>query len=327
MTKLISVITPFYNSDKLTEAVMSIVLQDYKRIELIIIDDCSAPELSARLRREAEEIAAGKLESFVWVTHEQNLGTVKTVNEAWLMSKGEYVFTLAHDDVFWNEHVLSSWVSAFEQTEADIIAGFRAVHDPDLNTLRYLSPSPIEEKLLRNNDTDRIRSRLYRSNFIFGCSVARTRASIDKYGLIPEDYRLIEDYPMNLRCYRMGAKVCLIDRIVVKYRSGGTSLPQNVSDTYQTDTKHIYENEILPYIRPQWYGRHLMKRQLSERERKGAYSVMRSRKVGIIWNLYCHLCYPEFFISYIRMLSEKRARKKQLQRILESSGKPFDSLT
>lgn len=325
MAELITVITPFYNSEKLIEAVYSVLIQDYKRIEYIIIDDCSQPEIANECKERVESIINGKLESFIWVTHEQNQGTVKTVNEAWSMATGKYIFTLAHDDMFWNEHVISQWVEAFENTKADVMVGFRAIYDSELQDLKCLSPSPYEEILLKRNDVKKIQKRLYRSNFIFGCAVARTKESIIKFGLVPETYRLIEDYPMILRYYRMDAKVLLFEQIVVKYRSGGISTPQNVSFVYQNDTKLIYENEIIPYIKPRWFGRKLLNKQLKERERKCSYSVMRNKHNGVLWNLYCHFCYPEFFLAYGRMLIEKSPRKKQLQRIMGLSGASADN--
>lgn len=319
---LISVIVPFYNGTKLCEAVESIVIQDYPCIEIIIIDDGSQKEIADEMKKCVSDLAEGKVESFLWITHEQNKGTVATINEAWKLSSGKFIFTLAHDDVFWNSTVLSDWVRGFKETGAEIMLGYRAIYTEDMKDLLCLSPSPLESRLMLKNASKRILRKLYRMNFMFGCAIARTAESIQKYGYIPECYRLLDDYPMVLRYYHMGAQIVLHDRIVIKYRQGGVSYSTNVTDTYQNDTRMVYDNEIIPYIRPKYYRKYLMAKQLNERTVKSEYLRMRNRHSGFVWNFMCHCRYPRFFMEKLKTLIEKPSRAKDLHRLIEFSSSP-----
>ncbi|MBQ9994012.1 MAG: glycosyltransferase [Clostridia bacterium] len=324
MKELISVVTPFYNQAELCDGVASVAAQDYPRIELIIIDDGSDEAMSDRLREQAERITRGRIESLRWIRHEENLGTVRTLNEGWSEARGKYIFTLAGDDVFWNERVLSLWVQEFEQTDAEILVGYRAVCPESLSQVGYLSPLPSEARLVSSGDSGRIWRRLCRGNFLFGCSTARTAESFRKYGFVPEDYRLIEDWPTMLNLYRRGAKIALYDRIVIKYRTGGTSCPSRVNEIYHRDTVNIFEREIIPFAHSEGSARRMLRRQMRARERQRDYLVMRASKSGLIWNIYCRLLYPECFVNLAKSLFERLFRKKAESYIYSRSGDAAD---
>lgn len=95
---LISVIIPAYNHEKyIEECIRSIMAQTYQNIELLVIDDGSKDgtfEILKALKPECEK-------RFVRVVFEtqENQGTCITLNRLLDKTNGEYVYSLASDDM------------------------------------------------------------------------------------------------------------------------------------------------------------------------------------------------------------------------------------
>ena len=112
---IITVITPYYNNTNLTNTVRSVLSQDYPNIEYIIADDCS-DNIEVILNEIKDILNNLKLEYFLSFKIQRqikNVGTVKNLNSAIKQARGEIIFFLAADDMFYNNYVLSKWVSFF----------------------------------------------------------------------------------------------------------------------------------------------------------------------------------------------------------------------
>ncbi len=95
---LISVIIPAYNHEKyIEECIRSIMAQTYQNIELLVIDDGSKDgtfEILQSLKPECEK-------RFVRVVFEtqENQGTCVTLNRLIDLARGQYLYTIASDDM------------------------------------------------------------------------------------------------------------------------------------------------------------------------------------------------------------------------------------
>ncbi len=90
MDPLVSIVVPCYNqANYLKQAIESVLLQDYPRIELIVMDDGSTDGTRTVLAS-----YAGK---FHCESH-SNMGQAATLNKGWRMSKGEILSYLSADD-------------------------------------------------------------------------------------------------------------------------------------------------------------------------------------------------------------------------------------
>lgn len=297
--QLVTVIIPYYNNTQIFECIQSVLDQSYASIELILADDGSRENLNLQFASYIRQNKRNNIIRFVILRNDVNQGTVKNINRALKESQGELIFTLAADDVFYDERVIEDWVNAFERDDSHVIMGFSAMCDETNQKILELSPDARQADLLRSSNTKKIWSALCIDNFILGCATARTAECVKQYGLVPECYRLIEDYPMNLYWYRVGVQITLFDRIVVRHRKGGVSSAINVSDTYIEDTKLIYEHEVFPYVRVKWFWRLHLKKQISLRIRESHYLHMRKKHDSLLWNIICHLVYPEIIYRYI----------------------------
>ena len=112
---LVSVIIPFYNHEKyLSEAIDSVLAQDYKPYELILVDDGSIDGGRAI----AESYSEAK------VISQANAGTGPARNRGLQESHGEFVAFLDADDL-WTPNKLSLQMAAFSADPTlDIVTGY-----------------------------------------------------------------------------------------------------------------------------------------------------------------------------------------------------------
>lgn len=92
---MISIITPTYNrKDMLREALDSILMQDYKDIEIIIIDDCSEDGTDFMIATEFNR------DNIHYYKNKENMGPGFNRNFGFNKSKGEYVIFMDDDDYY-----------------------------------------------------------------------------------------------------------------------------------------------------------------------------------------------------------------------------------
>lgn len=97
---LISIITGIYNGEKyLSECIQSVVNQDYKNLEMILIDDGSEDN-SGRI---ADGFARD--DKRIKVVHQRHSGVSQSRNTALGMAAGDYICILDQDDVLSEDYV------------------------------------------------------------------------------------------------------------------------------------------------------------------------------------------------------------------------------
>jgi len=113
------------NCDKATyirECLDSVLNQTYKRLEIIVFDDCSADD-SFQIIKEYEGKYPGVIKG---ISHPVNRGAARTRHEAILQANGEYITTLDSDDYYYDPQKLEKEMELIfqykEQTGKDIIA-------------------------------------------------------------------------------------------------------------------------------------------------------------------------------------------------------------
>ncbi|NNH79048.1 glycosyltransferase [Acinetobacter sp. ANC 5380] len=95
---LVSIIIPCYNHEKFVQdSIKSVIAQTYKNIELIIIDDGSKDSSIEKIK-EMAPLCEQRFTRFEF-RHRSNKGLSATLNEALEWSYGEYLCSLASDDI------------------------------------------------------------------------------------------------------------------------------------------------------------------------------------------------------------------------------------
>ena len=110
MNRLVSIITPCYNSSKfIEECINSVISQTYLDWEMVIIDDCSIDntrDLITKFAKENDRIKP--------IFLKENVGAAEARNIAIKKSKGKYIAFLDSDDL-WKKYKLEKQISFMKE--------------------------------------------------------------------------------------------------------------------------------------------------------------------------------------------------------------------
>lgn len=294
---LITILTLSYNSPNLLETINSVLAQDYEQIQYILVDDgtngFSQPDITAYIQRSSKD----NIVDFNVISNVKNLGTVKTANIALSHAKGEYIFFLAGDDIFADTAVISDWVVAFKTSSALVMTAYRNVYDHNLTTFLERMPLKSHVNKIKRLSSQKLFEDIAVENFILGCCTAYSKKCFDIYGKYNERYRLIEDHPMILHLLRQGVAIKFFDRVVVCYRSNGTSSPLRYNTAYEQDVDLIFTHEVEPYVPSPQKSKRLhekwkQKRQHIKKLQHYIYMNKKNTAKVIFARLWFHAQYP-----------------------------------
>ena len=112
INKLVSIITPSYNSSEfIEECVNSVISQTFINWEMIIVDDCSTDNSRERISKFSD-----KDERIKSIFLKENLGAAEARNVAIRESKGKYIAFLDSDDL-WNSNKLERQIAFMKENE------------------------------------------------------------------------------------------------------------------------------------------------------------------------------------------------------------------
>ena len=203
----ISIITPCYNSAETLEAtILSVMQQDYKEVEYILIDGGST---------DATLDVAAKYAGFISrLISEKDAGIYDAMNKGIALATGEIVGILNSDDFYTNNQVLSAVVREFSGSGAEALYG----------DLRYVD---------RRNTAKTIRywkaGTFRREKFLQGWMPPHPtffvkRECYTTFGNYRSDFRSSADYELMLRfLYRHQLSTTYLPTVLVHMRIGGQS--------------------------------------------------------------------------------------------------------
>ena len=205
---LVSVIMPVYNGyDYLNISLKSVMSQTYKKIELIIIDDCSSDNSAEIITQYAKEY-----QNVIVLKNAINQGCSKSRNLGILASKGEYIAFIDQDD-YW-------YPTKIERQIANILESNCAMTCCDVEysykNLYVYSKSDIPKNFHLQNKKRQIEILLC-CNFLdsFSCVVI-ARKCIESIGLLDDNCYGSDDYEYWLRLIKDHNISCLKDILVKK---------------------------------------------------------------------------------------------------------------
>lgn len=231
---LISIVCLTYNQENFVkEAVLSLLSQDYKNIEIIISDDCSLDNTF--------KILDGTLSGFEGLHNvvlrqtKKNLGLGLHLEEVLKLAKGEYFFLAAGDDISYPNRV-STVVEFIKKGGFKCKAVFSnlMVTDKDSNKVKgFFKTPPV---FSRNIDDFKVGLPVW----AVGASLVIHRSLYDKYGgFVPGTFQ--EDGCFAFRAILEG-EIEYFDEITVGYRSHDSNISQNLS---LKDTIEFKKNEYI----------------------------------------------------------------------------------
>ena len=230
----ISIITATFNSEKtLQDTLDSVLRQDYRNIEHIIIDGGSMDSTVDIIRAYASKTTS---HSVKWVS-EKDRGIYDAMNKGIAMATGDVIGILNSDDYFTSYDVVSKLAKPFEDETLDAVYGdIHFIHDgePDKVTRYYsskiFSPFWVRFGFMPAHPSLYVRKEIY-----------------DKVGLYKLDYKIGADFEMVVRMFHVHKiKAHYINMDFVTMRNGGasTSGVQSHKVLLQEDARACRENGL-----------------------------------------------------------------------------------
>lgn len=238
--KLVSVLVPVYNVvNTLEKCVDSILLQTYKNIEIVLVDDGSTDgsgNLCDKLQKEHANIK---------VVHKFNEGLGPTRNRGVQESSGEYIYHCDSDD--WLEpNLVATCVEQIESNDAEMVMFGYNLLTEDSSGLHLYDKSYTDDCVL--NSKEEVRSFFihnYYNYFIVTslCNKFWRRSFIIDNNLLVPPFRRGQDVAYALLTFDKLSKVVSIADCFYNYliQPGALNKGKSFSDTLDTQYK-IFTN-------------------------------------------------------------------------------------
>ena len=211
---LVSVIIPAYNAaEHIQKAIESVLIQNYRNFELLIINDGSTDN--------TEEIIRTYKSDKIKYIRQENCGLAATHNAGIRQSGGEFVVKLDADDMMAPDFI-SKHLQEFENhPDADLVYCDDYLIDKKGKPLRVIdNPEYADRKSLIRD--------LFRSGFpIVPFRTCIRRSVFDKIGFFDESLHVGEDYDMMRRFVQHGLKVHHLRGALYLRRMGFDSLSRD----------------------------------------------------------------------------------------------------
>lgn len=208
--KLVSIITPMYNSEKyIRQTIESVLNQTYKEWEMLIIDDCSSDN-SANIVNEYVQID----NRIKYIRVKENKGVSNARNVGLQQARGRFIAFLDSDDI-WDYSKLENQIQFMIEKDCTITFTSYELIDEDSNKLGKVIKVPNE---VRYND-------LLKGNIIGCLTVMIDKSKIDFDIRMSDDRH--EDYILWLSILKKSHIAYGIDKILAQYRKSYTSLSGN----------------------------------------------------------------------------------------------------
>ena len=192
MTPLISVIVPVYNAEKyITEAIDSIVQQEYRPLEIIVVDDGSTDGTPELIYHYDDQVR---------YFYQENQGPAVARNRGITESKGQFLAFLDSDDLWPSDKLKNQSSCLLKESGLDVITGYTSVfqsRDEISKDLNILKDGILSVQL--------------------GSALFR-KSAFDKVGLFDEELRYSEDQDWFLRACETGIRKEVLEVTTLYHR-------------------------------------------------------------------------------------------------------------
>jgi len=213
---LVSVIIPAYNAvDYIKEAIESVLIQNYRNFELLIINDGSTDN--------TEEVVLGFKDDRIRYSRQANRGLAATHNVGIKQSRSEFIIKLDSDDLITPDYIAKHLQEFEEHPDADLVYCDDCLIDENSKPIRVIErPEYTDRKFLIRD--------LFRCGFpVVPFRTCIRRSVFDKIGFFDEELLVGEDYDMMRRLVKHGLKIHHLKGALYLRRMTSDSLSRNYS--------------------------------------------------------------------------------------------------
>jgi glycosyltransferase involved in cell wall biosynthesis len=225
----ISIVIASYNQDKYLErTILSILNQQYKNTEIIIIDGGSTDKSVEIIKKYDKQIA-------FWVSEKDN-GQTHAINKGLKMAKGDLLCFQNSDDLFCENafEILSNFY--LKNPNSDCYFGDLLFIDVADNVLEVLKTSDFN-----------LKSQILEGVQIFNQSFFFKKSVLDRFGYLDESLRFVLDYENVLRWAYGGAIFVKVNGLFGAFRihdDAKTSNLQSIRETEHEIVKQKYKKLV-----------------------------------------------------------------------------------
>ena len=226
----ISIITATFNSGKFIEScIKSILKQNYKKFEIIIIDGLSTDSTIKKIKIFLDK------NNNIKIFSEKDLGIYHALNKGIEKANGDIIGFVHSDDLLYNKNVLSNIIDVFKNSNIDGVYGdLQYVEKQNTNkVIRYWKSKDFKPNLINKGWTPP-HPTLYLRKKVY-----------EKHGLFDLNYKISSDYDFMTKIFKDNTfNFKYIPKVITKMRVGGISNKniKNVLIKSLEDYKVIYRN-------------------------------------------------------------------------------------
>jgi len=228
----VSIITVVYNGlPFLSEAIESVINQEYEGLEYIVIDGQSTDGSLDVIKSYGQSIHK-------WVS-EPDEGIYDAMNKGISMASGEIIGILNADDVL-EPGILPEIAESFEKTNADYLYG----------NVDRITKRGVKYGSIKSLPKDRIPAGKYRQVPFPHPSLYVKKRVFDKIGKYDTSFKLNADYDFILRILSSDFKSVYLDKSIARYRDGGKS---SGIETF-FERKRVWKKHGVSFIRREYFA-------------------------------------------------------------------------
>lgn len=226
----ISIITATFNSGKFIEScIKSILKQNYKKFEIIIIDGLSTDSTIKKIKTLLDK------HNNIKIFSEKDLGIYHALNKGIEKANGDIIGFVHSDDLLYNKNVLSNIIDVFKNSNIDGVYGdLQYVEKQNTNkVIRYWKSKDFKPNLINKGWTPP-HPTLYLRKKVY-----------EKHGFFDLNYKISSDYDFMTKIFMDNTfNFKYIPKVITKMRVGGISNKniKNVLIKSFEDYKVIYKN-------------------------------------------------------------------------------------
>ncbi len=247
---LVTVAVIAYHSEKtIVETLNSILTQTYdiKNVEVIISDDGSSDK-TLFLATEWKKQHFDKFHSISIVSHNVNQGVVANCNQAWRLATGNWIKTIAADDLLLPKCLECNVNYILEHPCTDILFS-------DMVSFTSLGQKKTIKHDANKFSCDRMKQyeNILRECYLLAPTSFIKRNVLVDVGFGDQAYPMIEDYPLWLRCLSHGYRLDYLNAETVLYRIGDSLSQQGtrVGNTLYLKSLYSFQKEkVWPLLPP-----------------------------------------------------------------------------
>lgn len=229
----ISIITTCYNREKtISEAIESVLRQDYPNIEYIVVDGASKDLSMTIINKYRDRIST--------IICEPDKGMYEAINKGIRIATGDIIGLVHSDDFLFSTNIISKIVGRFEESDAEFVYGNGLFVDYD-NT----------EKIVRNWISGSYHKDKVRKGWLpLHPTVYIRRECFAKWGLYDESFKIAADSDFLVRyLYETNIKVAYLNEYIIRMRMGGLSTDyKKMKQKWKEDIRLYRAHGLNPYL-------------------------------------------------------------------------------